>query len=171
MVQRAQSPPDRKQYGEGKVLRDLAKLYERQGRSTEAEAAYRRAADLFDGAGPRFVVERDEALIGCARLLRARGRPADAAALEARMLPRHRVAAAREGVEEAWGAARTVQRAGRAAEADRILPGAIGETEASGDPDLARRALQMLALYYKQAGRRVELEAICRRLATPGLPC
>jgi tetratricopeptide (TPR) repeat protein len=123
VVQRAQASPDRKQYGEGKVLRDLAKLYERQGRSTEAEAAYRGAADLFDGVGPRFVVERDEALIRCARLLRASGRPADAAALEARMLPQHRVAAARKGVEEAWGAARTVQRAGRAAEADRIPPG------------------------------------------------
>ncbi|MDO8478175.1 MAG: hypothetical protein Q7W02_18630 [Candidatus Rokubacteria bacterium] len=105
------------------------------------------------------------------QLLRAAGRPADAAALEARMLPQHRAAAARKAVEEAWDAAGTAQRAGRTAEADRILQGAVREAEASGDRDLARRALVILAFYYKQTGRTAELQAVCRRLATSGPPC
>lgn len=171
VVQQAAGPPDRKQFGEGRVLLDLAALYEVQGKNAPAEAAYRRAADLFDNAGPRFARNRDEALARCARLLRASGRPAEAAALEGRMLPQHRAAAARKAVEEAWEAAGTAQRAGRAAEADRILQGAVREAEASGDPDLARRALVMLAFYYKQAGRTADLQAVCRRITSPGPPC
>jgi len=87
------------------------------------------------------------------------------------VLPQHRAAASRKAVEEAWDAVGTAQRAGRTAEADRILQGAVREAEASADRDLARRALDMLAFYYKQTGRTAGLGAVCRRLANPGPPC
>lgn len=48
---------------------------------------------------------------------------------------------------------------------------AVRDAEATGDHDLVRRALVMLAFYYKQTGRTVELETLCRRLAIAGTPC
>lgn len=171
VVAGAQAPADKKQFGEGRVTKDLAMLYERQGRNAEAEAAYRRAADLFEQAGPRYTEPRDEALIRCARLLRAMGGPTEAATLEARALSKHRLGAARNAVENAWGAAGDAVRAGRIAEADRILLAAVREAEASGDRDLARRAQLMLAYYYKQLGRTAELGVVCRRLGIVGPPC
>lgn len=166
IAQNSQGPVGERFYAEGTVVSALATLYEEQGRTAEAEASFRHAADLFDVASPAPARQkRDEVLLKCALMLRAGGRRAEAAELEARMLPENRAKVPEIEARRAWDAAIAETRAGRIADAERIYKGVVRDAEARGDPILGQ-AVSALARFYFGAGDEAQIRILCERYAS-----